>query len=520
MRMVHTGVSRALGARLHQIVRNNLSNRFSALAAGVLVTMILQSSTATGLIVSSFARRGMIATATALAVMLGADVGTTIVAQILSFDIGWMAPLLLLLGTCLHHGVIGVSGRQWGRVAIGVGLILLALGMVASISAPLRASPILEQLFGVLENDRLLAVILMAGLTWLAHSSLAMVLLVMSLAVNAVVSVPMAITLVIGANLGGVLPPLIANWANGNQARRVPFGNVMFKLAGCVLLMPFIDPLAGLMQMINPDPARQVVNFHTFFNLMIAALFIPFVNPVANLVERWFANEPKSANEAEPKHLDYEHLAEPSIALASATLETVRMGQMVELMLRDGLLALEKRDKQLARKLIKQDDAVDSLYEAIKLYVTKASTERLEDLESQRATNILTFTTDLEHIGDILGHLMELNAKRITAGLEFSDEGFAEIRAVHARVADSLKLAIGVFISGDAKAAKKLLAEKRAVRRMEQAGARAHMERLRQQRAESISTSGLHMDILRDLKRIHSHIVAIAYPVLEKTKAG
>ena len=220
-------------------------------------------------------------------------------------------------------------------------------------------------------------------------------------------------------------------------------------------------------------------------------------------------------SEIAPQHLDYDNIDDPSIAIASATLETVRMGHMIDAMLLKSLGAIEKSDRKAVRAVMKMDNDVDRLHEAIKLYVTKVSRAPLDENDSRRVTNILTFTTDLEHIGDITENLMELHGKKISAKLEFSSEGFAEIKAMHERVVNGLTMAIGVFISDDVKLANQLLAEKRVVRRMEQAGAKSHMERLRQQRPESISTSSLHMDILRDLKRIHSHIVAIAYPILE-----
>ena len=191
------------------------------------------------------------------------------------------------------------------------------------------------------------------------------------------------------------------------------------------------------------------------------------------------------------------------------------MGDIVESMLRDSMKALQNDDQQLTKSVIRMDNAVDKLHEAIKLYVTEASRELLDDEDSRRATNILTFTTDLEHIGDIVENLMEITTKKIKKNVQFSPDGFAEILAIHQKVADNLKLALGAFISDDVKLAHQLLAEKSVVKAMERAGAENHMDRLREGRLESIETSALHMDILRDLKRIHSHIVAISYPVLE-----
>ena len=520
LRMVHTGISRALKDRLYHLVQRNIANRFSALLVGIVVTITLQSSTATGLIVSSIAHRGAMTIATGLAIMLGADIGTTLVVQILSFDIGWLSPLMLLTGVIIHHMMTEGSKRQWGRVLIGIGLILLALNLIMTVSIPLRESSLVLQIFSMLEGDWLIALVLMALLTWAVHSSLAMVLLIMVMASSAMISPVMSLVLVLGANLGGTLPALLTNWRKGPKARHVPLGNALFKLAGVVLMLPLISHMPEMMTYLGPAPGHLVVNFHTVFNFAIACLFLPLVGPAAKLVETIQPLENAATDKAEISNLDEDNIDNPGIALASATLETIQMGQLVEDMLRDGLKSIENRDPKLSRDVLKRDDAVDRLHENIKLYVTQVTTQELDKQESLRAANILTFTTDLEHIGDILGHLMMANDKRIASDLSFSDEGFNDIQTMHMRVVDGLKLAIGVFVSNDPKLAEQLLDEKRIVRQMEQDGAKAHMERLGQQRPESINTSALHMDFLRDLKRIHSHIVAIAYPVLNQKKKG
>ena len=500
---------------MRHAIGRSVSNRFKAFFIGIGVTGILQSSTATGLIVASFASRGLMDTAPALAVMLGADVGTTLVAQVLSFDISWLAPTLILIGVVSHF----VSGKtlykQLGRTAIGLGIMLLALGMIVQSSTPMRESVVLQNVFGALSDERLLAVLLAALLTWMAHSSLAVVLLVMSLAAGGVVSLSLAFVLVVGANLGGAMPPVMATWAKEPEARRVPLGNAFFKAVGCLILLPLIDIISPYLAMIDIDPARQIVNFHTFFNISIAVIFIFMTDAIANFANRVLPAVPQTDDPGRPKYLDRAHINDPSVALASAARETVRMGDIVEVMLRDSIVALQNDDRFLANSVIKMDNAVDQLHEAIKLYVTEAGRERLDEEDSRRATNILTFTTDLEHIGDIVENLMEITTKKIKKKLKFSPDGFAEIMQIHLKVADNLKLALGAFISDDVKLARQLLAEKSVVKAMERAGAENHMERLREGRPESIETSALHMDILRDLKRIHSHIVAISYPVLE-----
>jgi len=516
MRMVRTGIERAFGSDLRQAIGRAVSNRFRALIVGIGVTGVLQSSTATAFMVTSFASRGLMATAPALAVMLGADIGTTLVAQILSFDISLLSPVLVFGGMLAHSTSKRTLIRQLGRAAIGLGIMLLALKLIVASSEPMRDSTVLQEIFVDLANETVLTVLLAALLTWLAHSSLAVVLLVMSFASGGATSLPLAFALVIGANLGGTLPPIIATWAEGAVARRVPLGNAIFKVIGCILILPLIGIIAPYIEMIEPDAARQVVNFHTLFNLTIGVLFIFATDHVARLTTALLPPEPVSSDPGVPRHLDRANIGKPTIALASAARETMRMGDLVEQMIRRSIDVLRIDDRNLASEVARIDDSVDRMHEAIKLYVTEASRERLDEDDSRRVTNILTFTTDLEHIGDIIENLMDIASKKIKRKMHFSPDGMQEIEALHHRVADNLKLALGIFISDDVKLAHQLLAEKKIVNAMERRGAENHMARLREGRPESIETSALHMDILRDLKRIHSHIVAICYPILEQ----
>lgn len=516
LRMVRTGVSRAFGTDLRHLISRGVANRFSALLVGIGVTGILQSSTATALMVASFASRGLVATAPALAVMLGADIGTTLVAQVLAFDVAWLSPIFIAVGLFAHNASEATRIRQIGRAAIGIGLMLLALYLIVSASEPLRGSALLQNVFGSLVGEQVIAVLIAALLTWLAHSSLAVVLLVMSLAAAGVVPLPFAFALVLGANLGGIVPPIMATLGQEPEARRVPLGNALFKIVGCLAVLPLIDALAPTIAYLGADPARQVVNFHTAFNLAVAAVFLFATEPVAALSKRLLPSQVKAEDPGRPKHLDRDNIQNPQVALACAARETLRMGDIVETMLRKSITVIRTDEPRLADEVIAMDDAVDRLHEQIKLYVAEASREPMDQEESLRASEILTFTTNLEHIGDIVENLMQMAAKKIKAKMRFSEDGLEEITAIHEKVVENLKLALGVFMSGDVKLARQLLAEKKKVIALERAGAESHMARLRQGRPESIETSALHMDFLRDLKRIHSHIVAVAYPVLDR----
>jgi phosphate:Na+ symporter len=516
-RMVRTGILRTFGADLRHVLRVSLRNRGTAFLAGLGVTSVLQSSTATALVVAAFAGRGVVETAPALAVMLGADLGSSLVAQVLSLNVHWLAPILILAGVVTHLGAQAWSHHGLGRVAIGLGLMLLALRLILAASAPMRDALILEEVFGALAHDVVILIVVGALLTWLAHSSLATVLLIMSLAGVGVLPLASACALVLGANLGAAMPAFAATYADRPAARRVALGNLLFRISGVIVAAPLLGFAVPWLERLVPDPSRIVVDFHTGFNLALGLAFILFTEVVARICTRLLPDLPVAADPERPRHLDRSTLDSPSLALACAAREALRMGDLIETMLRECFEVFRRDDRQKLVLLQRMEASVDQLHEAIKLFVTDVSREPLDPGESRRSAEILMFTTNLEHIGDIIDKsLLELADKKIRLQLRFSSEGWREIEALHAHVLDNLQMALGIFMSGEVAIARKLIDEKIAVRDAERRAAENHLARLRAGRPESIDSSALHLDILRDLKRIHSHICAIAYPLLDE----
>ena len=517
MRMVRTGMTRAFGGTLRLILGRHLSNRFAAFLAGLGVTTLLQSSTATCLMTASFAGRGLVISAAALAVMLGADVGTTLVAQLFSLNIAWVSPVLITVGFVAFQGGQRKRTRDIGRLTIGLGLILLALSLIVANSQPIRDSKMVLALVTSLGDEPLLAILLTALLTWLAHSSLATVLLIASLVGAGAIPVALIFPLVLGANLGGAIPPITATLGSVAAARRVAAGNALFKAVGCILVFPFLAYVAEYLPQIEADPVRQVVNFHTAFNLGLAMIFIFAIGPVSALMERWIPDRALPSDAGQARYLDVSALEEPAVALANATRETLRIADILDEMLRGSLDTLERDDKESLNQVTASDDTVDRLFEQTKLYLTSVSRQELGEEDSRRCNEIMSFSTNLEHIGDIIDkNLMELAAKKIKYRLAFSEEGLGEIADLHYRVQENLKLATSVFVSGDHALARKLLIEKDHFRQLERDAADNHHERLKSGMRESIETSSLHLDILRDLKRINSHLTSAAYPILEE----
>jgi phosphate:Na+ symporter len=520
LHMVRSGILRAFGPQLRRFLSKALGNRMAAFLAGCALTAVLQSSTATGIMTASFAAEGLVALVPALAIMLGANVGTTLIVQLLAFNISAVAPILFIVGLIAFRTGGGSWVRDIGRAAIGLGLMLLALHILLDTLAPAEDAPLVRNLLGAVTRDPVLCVVIGAALTWAAHSSVAGVLLVMSLAYSQFISPMVALALVLGANLGSAINPVVEGRRSSDLASyRLPVGNLLNRLVGVILFLPLLRPIAGLLQTFEPNMAKMTAVFHIAFNAVLAAAFIGFLDPLASLLVKVFPENRRPADPSAPRYLDESAIETPSLALANAARETLRMGDFVETMLRQVMVAIMTNNKHLAVEVSRTDNAVDRLDEAIRLYLTKLTRDSLNDPEGHRAMQIISFAINLEHIGDIIDrNLSELALKKAKGNLQFSSEGAAEIAAFHKQVLDNLGLALGVFMSGDVSAAQTLLSEKARLRDAERAAAEHHLARLREGRPESMETTSLHLDVLRDLKRIHSHICSVAYPVLEAAR--
>jgi phosphate:Na+ symporter len=518
VRMVRTGMTRAFSGPLRRLLGRASRNRVSAFAIGAGVTAVLQSATATALLVASFAGQGLVALPVALALMLGADVGTTLIAQLFAFDIKWLWAVFVMAGVIAFNSSDDQRSKAAGRIAIGLGLMLLALTIMAMASAAMRESSVLKAVLGALAAEPLLAVLVGALVTWLAHSSLAIVLFIMSLASAGSVTPSLAVALVLGANVGSSVAPLAALSGQPAAARRVALGNLIARTTIALALLPFLALLAGWVGALSADPARQVLHGHTLFNVLVAAIWLPLLSVLAQLSQRLLPDAPVTGLTDAPQNLDASVLDTPSEALACAMRETLNVGDLVLDMLRRSKAAIEGRDPQLIKEIERDDDRVDNLHTAIKHYLVQASKTEMSEEESRHYIEVLSFNNNLEHIGDIIDkNLMELAQKRLKKGVRFSTEGLAELHQFHDLVVSNMRLALNVFATRDAALARRLVQEKANIRAREFEAADRHYARLREGRPESMESSSIHLDIVRDLKRINSHLTSVAYPILERS---
>ncbi|PYE37303.1 phosphate:Na+ symporter [Rhizobium sp. PP-WC-1G-195] len=511
--LVKDGVSRAFGARLRTGLATGTKRGWRAFLSGFVATVALQSSTATALMVSSFVERRMVKQRLAQIVLLGANIGTAVTAWIVSTGIEWLSPLLILSGTVLYRGKHG--GRQGGGTAlIGIGLMLLSLHLLGLATEPMRASPALAAFIGLLDGAWLVALIFSAVLAFVSSSSLAIVVLILSLASTGILSPGLIVVLVLGANLGGAIPPFVATLNGPPAARRVTLGNLIVRTCGCLIALPLAGIGADLLGRLPLPPEKLPVDAHLIFNILLAIAAWPFARSLSILMMRMVPDQPERENA--PKFLDDHELSTPVVALTSATREVLGVGDLIERMLILASDSFRTNDMAPLRQIPGLEHSVDSLQQEVKIYLSKLGRKGLDDENGRRSIVIVDYAINLEHIGDIIEKgLLDQVTKKITLGLKFSDAGFQELQTLFDMTIDNLRIAQTIFVTRDIDLARKLMEVKVEVRNLEKQSAERHFQRLRDGHADSLQTSSLHLDMLRDLKRINAHIVSVAHPIMD-----
>ncbi len=512
---VKEGASRAFGAKLRTGLATGTRSGLRSFMSGFVATVALQSSTATALMVSSFVERQLIEPRMAQIVLLGANVGTAVTAWIVATGIDWLSPLVILIGIVLYRS--GSTNRQGGGLAlIGIGLMLLSLHLLSSATEPMRQSPALAAFIGLLDNAWPVALALAAMVAFVSSSSLAAVVLILSVSSTGILSNGLVIVLVLGANLGGAIPPVIASLRGAPSAKRVTLGNLIVRAIGCAIALPLAGFGGELLEMLPLGPAKLPVDAHLGFNLILAILAWPFSRPLARLMRRLVPDEAQPDNA--PKYLDQRELSTPVVALASATRETLGVGDLIERMLIRVSDAFERSDLSKLAEIGGLEQRVDVLQREVKVYLSKLGRQGLSQDNANRSIVIIDYAINLEHIGDIIEKgLVPQVAKKVTQGLKFSDDGYDELAKLFHLTIDNLRMAQTIFVTRDFNLAKQMMEVKVEVRHMEKQSSGRHLERLRDGRVESLQTSSLHLDILRDLKRINAHIVSVAHPILDES---
>lgn len=522
-RMVKTGFVRAYGAELRQGLTKNLSNRFMAAFTGFFAALILQSSTAVAMLTTSFASAQLLPLTTGLAIMLGADFGAALISQLLSYNIKALWPLLLLVGYILHalNTNKNTVGKQMGRVLLGLGFILLSLTQLSIVATQLQSSEVLLSILTALQAEPIIAVLIAIVITYFTHSSLAVILLIAGLSAANIIADELVLPLVLGVNIGGALPAFVMNLNEAATSRRIVTGNLLFRIILAVIILLFSKTILGYLNALLPVLAIiGVVEFtifvHLMFNLVLFIAFIGLINPASRALSLLFGDDIAQNDLSKPAYLKKSGLEMPEIALNLSSRETLRLIDKVEEMLKlsfESLNELSEIKRKDARKI---DDQILNLSHAIKTYLVELTQQELENKQSNRALEIISFTTNLDQIGsELYRNMLETIGQKIKQNKRFSVAGMHEIVEMYEYVQVTLQLAVKVFMDQDIASARDLVRRNELFRQTEMDNKMEHLLRLKRGNVNSLETSAFHLDIMRDYKKINSLLSSAAYPLLE-----
>src|SRR5712691_2231736 len=516
IRLSGESLQRATDARLPHLLTGLSRNRLMAVGSGVIVTGLLQSSSATTIMLIGFVSAGLMTFRQTLGVILGADIGTTLTVQLIAFKITDYALLLVGLG----FTTMFVAGRRVlkdvGQAVLGLGLMFLGLKVILEGTGPLTTNPLASQVLTALTDNTLLAVIMAAAFSALT-SSAATIGLALVLAQHGLFSLHGAVAIVLGANVGTCATALMAAIGASAEAKRVAVAHIAFKVLGVALVLPFIGPFTSFVAGTASDSARQIANAHTLFNVGISLVFLPFAPLAARAIEALVPDDQVGENPFKTRYLDERSLDQPSLALGQATREALRMADVVQGMLRDVIPAFRADNPEIIEDVERRDDQADFLEREIKLFLARLGREAMGPDLSQKEIALISVIGNLENIGDIIDkNLMELARKRLYQSRRFSDAGWAEILEFHGLVSKNLERAIAAFAANDRALAQDVLDQRPLMRQREREMRDSHLNRLRSGLTESLETSEIHLDVLTNLKRISSHVSALIFPILEE----
>jgi phosphate:Na+ symporter len=508
------GLQKAAGGKLRQIVARLTANRFLGVITGIVVTIIIQSSSATTAMMVSFANAGLMALSQAMGVILGADIGTTLTVQLIAFRIFDYALLIVAAGFVLLVSKVERYSRI-GQIIMGFGLLFFGMSVMSLAVAPARNHPGFTQFILGVERSPMLAIVAAAVFTAIIQSSAATIGLVLTFAFQGMITLGGAIPLVLGANIGTCATALLASMGSTPEGKRIAWAHTFFKVVAVALLFPFLGNFTNFVQGTSGTLTRQIANAHTLFNVGAALLFLPFVKPWAHLFRFLIKEEEAEAEVFRPVYLDPRVLETPALALGQATRETLRMADITYRMYSRSIDVFLKNDEALRAKLIEEDDKVDTLDEAITPYLTMISQSEMSDDEAQQGVCLLFIVHNIELIGDIVSKsLMDLALKKMMVSPRFSQEALEDIKRYHGEVEKTLQMAIDTLASRNKRLAEDVVERKSELNNLEREIHKKHLLDLSGNREEVAETSTIFLDVLNDLKRINSNAAGIAYAVL------
>jgi phosphate:Na+ symporter len=527
VRMARTGVMRVYGSEIRKVLPRALKNRFVALVCGAAAATVLQSSIAVAVFASTLAAIGAIPVEGGLLLLLGADAGSAVVAALLTLNLKALWPLLMFAGYLLHS--IYSTGdsplKQIGRILLGIAMILVALTFMSQVSGALAASDLIRIVISSLGSELVLAVLLFAILTWLAHSSIAILLFWASLVQAGITADPaLVVAALLGINVGNAVPPIVMTWNQAPAARRIVFGNAAFKLCGVVAGLVFLRAVAPLYALVPGEPSFRVVILHILFNAALILVFAGFVRPIARLLDGFFVAPARAADDIGPKYIPGADGAADKPELVPVTAlarEVLRILGTIEQMLETTLDMLISEKAEKCQEILRMEEKVNALFKAVRAYAVDLTRKGVSEVDQRKVTSLLRYTASLENAGDVICKTMIAIPEAMKKnGKQFSAAGKEELNTLFRYLIGNAQLAAEVIMAWKQGSAGVLVQRKRDFKTMCQTSSRQHIDRLSQGVLNAMESSSAHLDLIGDMRWINTQICSLAYDVLPENESS
>lgn len=516
VRMVRTGIERAFGSSFRRVMTTT-NNPASAAATGLVMAIVMQSSAAVALLVAGFAGTGALGFGAGLSVVLGADLGSALLIQVLSFKLEWLVPVLLAVGGGFFIKSTQRKLKQAGRIILGIAFILISLRFLRETMDPIRDSAFLPSIAGYLENDFVTAFLIGAALAWAMHSSVAVILMCVTLVAIDAIPIGAGVSLVLGANLGSAIIPIWLSRGLSPVARRVPVANLLLRGSGAILLLVIVNKTPLLTLLGWNEGSQALINMHMAFNTLLL-LALPFCAMLEGPVARFMPDTSTPESNKPPEYvsvLDENALNVPSLALANLKREVLRMEQVVETMTAPLMELFRDYDKERVHALNQREEVVNEALDDIRRYVAAMPSDKMSKQDFNRARELTEYAIALEASGDLVVKLLlPLAREKSRQHVKFSKAGRSELTDMHERMMANMGLASNVLISDDVESARLLLEEKTEMTRLERSSRKKHLRRLSDGSKTSFDSSDIHLEMLRVLREINSHVASVCYPIL------
>jgi len=508
------------GEKIRYVIHHMTGNVFAGIITGIIITFIFQSSSATSVLLIGFANAELINLLQAMGVILGADIGTTFTVQIISWNIYNYSLLFIVCGVILTIFTRKKQRVLTGNILIAIGMIFLGMKMMSDSTSSLKNAEFFHQIIESTKGHPLTLLILSTIFTSIIQTSAGTIGLLISLSQSgALNSLEIAIPVILGANIGTCATAILAAIPASVEGKRIAAGHLFFKIMGVIIFYPLMNTLVYLASSTATTLPHQIANAHTIFNVLITILFLPVVKIIAYLINLFLPEKLQTQEKYGTKYLNPSALLTPSLAIAYSTREILRMADVVGDMLKRSILAL--KDEDIMTELKKSDNKVDTIYQELKMYLTKISLNPLSSELANMNVHHLTMIINLENIGDVIDkNILFLAEKRHKHHSVFSTEGMEELSEYHRLICQNFDLAISAFTTQNIELAQQVVNNSRKIDELLRILTDNHFQRLRKGLKESIETSSIHIDLLSNFQRINTYITNCVYPLLQRNIKG